>query len=296
MIDVNDPIIVLGHAGQVGCEMVMALRDHGYTNVIIPIVDIRTASAVLDLAKYHPKMIINCAAYTDVDKAETDREQAFLVNAKAVGYLGMLSFETNCPIIHFSTDYVFDGKKPIYKVDDAPNPLSVYGESKLAGEQLLQLKTRGMEREPIILRTSWVFSDRRKNFFKTILKKSMELDTLKVVDDQYGRPTSAREIANQVMKILKSPKYYSGVFHLTCSGIATSWHGFAKEIVKQAEEKGYPIKAEILPCSSAEYITPVKRPGNSVLDTSFLTETYKCSIRCWENCLEELLLGLETSL
>lgn len=292
MINKNSNIIVLGHTGQVGHEITMLLsndfdpyREPGGYKVITPNIDITSLGEVTNLASLKPTVIINCAAYTHVDNAESDIEKAFAVNSKAVGYIAALSASLKVPVIHFSTDYVFDGTKEFYSPKDTTNPLSVYGNSKLEGEILLKL----LGFEPTILRTSWVFSDRRNNFYKTILKLSMEKDEIKVVADQMGRPTSAKEIARQVFHILKSEEYHPGTYHLAGGGLPCTWFDFAQAIVKQAKAKGFPVKAKVLPCTSAEYETPVERPKYSVLDTSLLSETYGCMLKDWESCLGEYL-------
>jgi len=283
----NDVILVLGSQGQVGYEITMQLFEEGYQVVTPQTLDITYLNQVTSLADLKPKLIINCAAYTDVDKAESDQEMAFAVNSKAVGYIAALSASIKTPVIHFSTDYVFDGTQTIYQPLDVPNPLSVYGESKLQGENILEL----LGYKPTILRTSWVFSDRRKNFYKTILRLAMEKDEIRVVNDQIGRPTSAKEISRQISHIIKSDKYHPGTYHLAGGGLPCSWYQFASAIVKHAKAMGYPVKAKVLPCPSSEYKTPVERPKYSVLDTSLLTEAYGCMLKDWEDCLVEYLAG-----
>ncbi|GGW38909.1 dTDP-4-dehydrorhamnose reductase [Arenibacter certesii] len=202
---------------------------------------------------------INCAAYTAVDKAETDQENAFLVNAEAVKYLSEACKAQNAVLIHISTDFVFDGSKTTpYTEEDTPNPINVYGASKLKGEQYVQ----DILKNYFIIRTSWVYSEYGNNFVKTMLRLGTERDELNVVNDQIGSPTYAGDLAEAIMKIINLEATNYGIYHYSSEG-AISWYDFAKEIF---ETKGMTIKVNPIP--SEAYPTPAKRPAFSVMDLS----------------------------
>jgi len=228
------------------------------------------------IAAMRPELIINPAAYTAVDKAESEPELAHAINAEAPKVIAEEAAKLGAGLIHFSTDYVYEGNKATpYIETDAVNPLSVYGKTKLAGEQAIQ----AVGLPHLILRTSWVYGAHGKNFLKTILRLSAERDQLKIVSDQFGAPTSSEAIANAVSQLLThwkmSDQAQSGVYHFTNTG-STSWFGFAKAILKayesQAAEHGLPalkIGSEaITPITTADYPTPAASPANSRLDNA----------------------------
>lgn len=224
-----------------------------------------------------PDFCINAAAYTAVDLAETDIEKAFLVNADGTENLAEACAENNAQFIHVSTDYVFDGENNLaYTEEDFTNPLGVYGASKLAGDEL------ALEVNPcsVILRTSWVYSEFGKNFVKTMLNLFATKDELNIVADQFGQPTNANDLAEAIMKIIKSEKITPGIFNFSNLG-RISWFDFAEKIAGLSEAK---IKLNAI--ETSQYPTPAKRPKNSVLDLDKISKTYGVQLKPWEESLE----------
>ena len=224
-----------------------------------------------------PDFCINAAAYTAVDLAETDVEKAFLVNADGAENLAEACSENNAQFIHVSTDYVFDGENNLaYTEEDFTNPLGVYGASKLAGDEL------ALEVNPcsVILRTSWVYSEFGKNFVKTMLNLFATKDELNIVADQFGQPTNANDLAEAIMKIIKSEKITPGIFNFSNLG-RISWFDFAEKIAELSEAK---IKLNAI--ETSQYPTPAKRPKNSVLDLDKISKTYGVQLKPWEESLE----------
>ena len=224
-----------------------------------------------------PDFCINAAAYTAVDLAETDVEKAFLVNADGAENLAEACSENNAQFIHVSTDYVFDGENNLaYTEEDFTNPLGVYGASKLAGDEL------ALEVNPcsVILRTSWVYSEFGKNFVKTMLNLFATKDELNIVADQFGQPTNANDLAEAIMKIIKSEKVTPGIFNFSNLG-RISWFDFAEKIAGLSEAK---IKLNAI--ETSQYPTPAKRPKNSVLDLDKISKTYGVQLKPWEESLE----------
>ena len=224
-----------------------------------------------------PDFCINAAAYTAVDLAETDVEKAFLVNADGAENLAEACSENNAQFIHVSTDYVFDGENNLaYTEEDFTNPLGVYGASKLAGDEL------ALEVNPcsVILRTSWVYSEFGKNFVKTMLNLFATKDELNIVADQFGQPTNANDLAEAIMKIIKSEKITPGIFNFSNLG-RISWFDFAEKIAELSEAK---IKLNAI--ETSQYPTPAKRPKNSVLDLDKISKTYAIQLKPWEESLE----------
>ena len=224
-----------------------------------------------------PDFCINAAAYTAVDLAETDIEKAFLVNADGTENLAEACAENNAQFIHVSTDYVFDGENNLsYTEEDFTNPLGVYGASKLAGDEL------ALEVNPcsVILRTSWVYSEFGKNFVKTMLSLFATKDELNIVADQFGQPTNANDLAEAIMKIIKSEKITPGIFNFSNLG-RISWFDFAEKIAGLSEAK---IKLNAI--ETSQYPTPAKRPKNSVLDLDKISKTYGVQLKPWEESLE----------
>ncbi len=221
-----------------------------------------------------PDVIVNPAAYTAVDKAEDDREAAFLVNESAPRVMARWAADVNIPLIHFSTDYVFDGSGTTpWKETDTPSPLSVYGASKLAGEMAI----REVGGPHLIARTSWVYAPSGANFFRTIMRLARERDELRIVADQHGAPTSAAIISDTIAAMFADPRGLSdviaragGVLHLTASG-STNWHGFATAIVDGLRSSGMTLKADrITPIATSDYPVKAQRPHNSRLDLAKL--------------------------
>ena len=233
-----------------------------------------------------PDFCINAAAYTAVDLAETEVEKAFLVNADGAENLAEACAENNAQFIHVSTDYVFDGENNLaYTEEDFTNPLGVYGASKLAGDEL------ALEVNPcsVILRTSWVYSEFGKNFVKTMLNLFATKEELSIVADQFGQPTNANDLAEAIMKIIKSEKITPGIFNFSNLG-RISWFDFAEKIAELSEAK---IKLNAI--ETSQYPTPAKRPKNSVLDLDKISKTYAVQLKPWEESLEDCVQILQNN-
>jgi dTDP-4-dehydrorhamnose reductase len=242
------------------------------------------------IANLKPDVVINAAAYTAVDKAEEAMETAKAVNATAVGYLAQACKNLDIPLVHISTDYVFDGsKKGAYTESDVVSPLGIYGETKLEGEVLV----RELCSKHYILRTSWVFSAHGNNFVKTMLRLGAEREALGVVADQFGKPTSAREIARVIYVMLQSKKEAWGTYHIAQSE-KTSWHGFASAIFDEARQQGVELKISTLNAITTEdYPTPAKRPANSELNCEKLEQTFDIKLKPWPESLAEVIRDLK---
>ncbi|OOV86975.1 dTDP-4-dehydrorhamnose reductase [Oceanospirillum linum] len=246
------------------------------------------------MEQFQPDLIINAAAYTAVDKAETESDQAYAVNRDGVLNLAQEAKQRQIPVLHISTDYVFDGEKDTpYKETDSTSPESVYGASKLAGEQALQQSGALY----LILRTSWVFGVHGGNFVKTMLRLAGERDTLSIVADQQGAPTSAASIAETLWRFAR--QYFgtgnleSGVYHFS-NQPETTWHGFATEIFTQAYGMGLLEKQPVVQgITTAEYPTPAKRPLNSRLDCTKIQRTLSIEIPQWQDELSRVLAKLQ---
>jgi len=235
-----------------------------------------------------PDLIINAAAHTAVDLAESEPLSAFAINATAPGILAEEALALDIPLIHYSTDYVFDGTKAgPYNEDDTPNPLGVYGKSKLAGEQAI----RDVQGKHLILRTSWVYSTHGRNFLLTMQRLLQEKPELRVVADQIGAPTWAGTIANSTLSLIEHWQANDvanwGTYHLTAQG-ETSWFGFAQAIGEALRQQGKPC-ADLLPIPSSDYPTPAARPLNSRLDCSRLQRDWGVSQPDWQTALRECL-------
>ena len=227
--------------------------------------------------------VINCAAYTAVDKAEDDQENAFLVNAKATEFLAKISNVKNIPFIHVSTDYVFDGTESVPRLEtDQTNPIGVYGQTKLDGENL----ALGNNPKTIILRTAWVYSRFGNNFVKTMLRLFNDKDSISVVADQIGSPTNAIDLANAILEIVSKDELVYGIYNYSNEG-ECSWFEFAQKI---KEFSGSSI--EINPVPTSAYPTKAKRPAYSLLDKSKIKEVYQLEIPTWEDSLKEELKHL----
>jgi len=229
---------------------------------------------------YHIQYIVNCAAYTAVDKAETDIEKAYTVNATAVENIALVAKQYGVKVIHLSTDFVFDGKSSVpYTEKIAANPLSVYGKSKLKGEEALQEHASDW----IILRTSWLYSEFGSNFVKTMMRLMSEREQLSIVNDQRGTPTYAADLAEMILHMLQQTEeneWKSGIYHFSNSG-ETTWFAFAEEIKKLAGLE----RCELIPIQSHEYSSVAERPAYSVMDLSKICHTYSVVIPPWEEAL-----------
>jgi len=291
-------ILLLGANGQVGHELRRALAPLG--ELVCTTRDGRLAdgaaceTADFDapgslpalVARVAPDIVVNAAAYTAVDRAESERDAAFRANAEAPAALATACVRHDALLVHYSTDYVFDGTgtRP-YREDDPVAPLGVYGESKLAGEDaILASGARHM-----IFRTAWVYADRGSNFMLTMLRLARERDELRVVADQVGTPTPAAVIADTTATILDRPFAGSGLWHLTARG-ETTWHGFAQAIFKRAHALGRIERLpRILPIATVDYPTPARRPAYSRLDCSRLERDMGIRQPDWETALAAVL-------
>jgi dTDP-4-dehydrorhamnose reductase len=233
-----------------------------------------------------PDLCINAAAYTAVDRAETERDLAFQVNAEAVGVLAAVSKAHGSRFIHVSTDYVFDGnsQKP-YREDDPTGPLTVYGESKLEGErQAMQLNP-----DTVIIRTSWVYHETGRNFVKTIIRLLEERPYIGVVNDQVGSPTYAGNLAECIMKVAEAEKFVPGIYHYSDQG-EISWFDFAQEIARLIDSN-----TEVRPITTPEFVTPAHRPAFSVLDKSKIKNIYGITPKPWKDSLKHCIEAIGAS-
>ena len=283
-------ILVCGHNGQVAQALQGALDGRGQVlSLGRDRLDLARPEALREpLRQLKPDLIINAAAHTAVDQAESEPELAFAINAEAPRVLAEEAARLGVPLIHYSTDYVFDGTKATpYTEDDATNPLGVYGSSKLAGEQAIA----AVAGQHLILRTSWVYSQHGRNFLLTMQKLLQERPQLKVVDDQIGAPTWAATIAASTRALVERWQHGQagawGTYHLTAQG-ETSWFGFAQAIGEQLKARGLPC-TELQPIPSSEYPTPAKRPLNSRLDCSRLAREWQVSQPHWHEALIDCL-------
>ena len=284
-------VLVTGAGGQLGRSLRVACCgscDYLFTDVVespdTQRLDITDINAVRDFVQQNDvTVVVNCAAYTDVNKAESDVEKCSLINAEAPGILASVMKEKGGLLIHISTDYVFDGKSDTPYVEDAEcAPESVYGATKLQGEKVIL--SSGCRY--VILRTSWLYSEYGRNFVKTILALASSKPQLKVVSDQIGTPTYALDLANLICRILESD-YKEGVYHYSNEG-SCSWYEFAKAIVEGVGNE----MCIVNPCTTEEYPTPAKRPMYSVLDKSKVKETFGIEVPHWSESLKKCLNNL----
>ncbi|NUS60522.1 MAG: dTDP-4-dehydrorhamnose reductase [Lysobacter sp.] len=291
-------LLLVGANGQVGDALRRSLAPLG--EVIATTrngrLDDETSCEALDLgdldaiaslvARVQPDAIVNAAAYTAVDRAEDDVEAAFRINALAPGRLAEAAVACGASLVHYSTDYVFDGRgsRP-YRDDDTTDPLGVYGRSKLDGE----LAITGSGARHLILRTAWVYGLHGHNFLRTMLRVGAERDELRVVADQHGCPTPAWLIADVTAAVLRKGIAASGVRHLVASG-ETTWHGFAEAIFDEASERGLIARRPtVTPIATADYPTRAVRPAYSVLDTTRLRDEYALELPHWRDALARTL-------
>lgn len=288
-------ILVTGKNGQVGFELQRSLAALGEVVAVdVEDCDLTDTVAIVSLVeKLKPSLIVNSAAYTAVDKAEAEPEIACAINAVAPKVLAAQANLLHIPIIHYSTDYIFDGmKKGFYVEDDPANPQSIYGKTKWQGEK----NVRAMCPQHVILRTSWVFGAHGGNFLKTILKLAQERNELKIIADQSGAPTSARLLADSTAEIAKQllrgdATQKAGTYHLVGAG-ETTWHGYASKIVEFANQLGVKtkVKAEdIQPIPTEAYPLPAPRPKNSKLSTGKIKAAFGIDIPDWSVDVEHVL-------
>jgi dTDP-4-dehydrorhamnose reductase len=294
-------ILLTGKNGQIGWELNRSLLPLGEVIALDRTqADLSQPESLRSLVKQiKPDIIVNAAAYTAVDKAESKEELATVINGVAVGVLAEEANKIGALLVHYSTDYVFDGtKKTPYLEDDIPNPVNAYGRSKLAGEQAIAM----VGGDYLILRTSWVYAGRGKNFLKTMLRLAQEREELRIVADQYGAPTWARNMADATAHVVtcaqrerQASRFASGTYHLCARGV-TTWNGFTSAIIECARTlaPAGSIKTErIVPIATQDYPQLAQRPQNSQLDSGALAERFSVIIPEWQHamalCVDEAL-------
>lgn len=297
--EVRQPrILIFGSLGQLGVELRRwYARSAVVTAVDLPDVDITNEASLRAFIRVtNPEVVLNAAAYTAVDRAETEQELAHAVNAEAPRVMAEECRHLNALFVHYSTDYVFDGTKPAPWVEtDTPKPLSVYGASKLAGEQAVA----SVGGRYLIFRTSWVYGAHGKNFLLTMLRLGAERDQLSIVDDQIGAPTTANLLALNTRAIVAGildgdfgdASSWAGLYHMTCSG-STSWFGFAEAIFSRASGFLGAKTPVLTPISTSAYPTPAKRPLNSILSNEKLDARFGVSLRSWQSGLDDVFADL----
>ena len=284
-------ILITGAGGQVAHELAIAESEHRLIALSAQQLDITDLEQINEaFNEFHPDVVINAAAYTQVDRAEEDAALAYAINRDAVSHLAQACKRIDSPLLHISTDYVYDGNKSgAYCEDDETSPAGVYGASKAAGDAVLQSL---LERH-IILRTAWVFSATGNNFVKTMLRLGSERDELSIVNDQHGCPTSAHSIAAALLQIteryLRGEAIEWGTYHY-CGQPETTWHGFARQIFQQA--KGFE-NLKLNGITTSEYPTPAARPLNSVLDCSKFVAQFNSQQPDWREDLDSILRQLD---
>lgn len=294
-------ILLLGAAGQLGHELRYSFSGAGellahdrHTADLNSEEQLRAA-----IRNANPDMILNAAAYTAVDRAESEPEFAYAINAHAPRVLAEEAARRDILLVHYSTDYVFDGSKAgPWSEEDTPHPLNIYGASKLAGEEAI----RRAGCKHLIFRTSWVYAPHGRNFLLTMLRLGLERDRLNIVNDQIGAPTTVAVLAQATRSIVDgifasqfgAADQWSGLYHMTCAG-QTSWHGFAEAIFKGAEELALlrGARPQVLPIPTSEYPTPAKRPHNSVLSNHKLQHVFGIQLPEWQSALQTALLALQ---
>lgn len=293
-------ILLTGKNGQVGFELQRALAPLGAMYAVeCAECDLTDEQAIRGLLReYQPEIIVNSAAYTAVDRAESEPDAAFAVNGRAPEIIGEEAARLGALVVHYCTDYVFDGRKQgAYTEVDVPCPLNVYGRSKAAGTQALGRKTA----QYLVFRTSWVVGAHGGNFAKTILRLAAEREELKVVADQFGAPTSAALLADVTAQILGQYRrcpcrdtFPYGLYNLAASG-ETTWYGYAKTVVDAARNYGHVLKLRpenIYPIAAAGYAAPAPRPANSRLATDLIRQTFGLRLPSWHEGLEHVLQQL----
>ncbi len=290
-------ILVTGSKGQLALSLAAQARHLNGVELLRlgrPVLDLEDpASVSAAIAAAAPDLIVNAAAYTAVDGAEADKARAFAVNRDGAMAVAMAAAALNAPLIHLSTDYVFDGTKPApYVETDKTAPLNVYGHSKREGEQAVL----AAHPAALVLRTSWVFSPYGANFVRTMLRLGAERDSLRIVSDQAGNPTSALDLAAAILNI--APQAMAapgdgGIFHLTNAG-STSWFELAEAVFAESARHGGPVPA-LEPITTAEYPTPARRPLNSRLETQAFARRFGLTLRPWQDAVQETVRRLMTA-
>lgn len=291
-------VLIVGNAGQVGVELQRSFAGFGeIIGVDRESVDLADANQVRALVRrVDPAIILNAAAYTAVDRAESELELAHAINAEAPRIMAEEALRTNALLVHYSTDYVFDGaKQGPWTEEDTPAPLSVYGATKLDGEEAI-LQTGG---RVLIFRTSWVYGPHGSNFLLTMLRLARQRDSLSIVSDQIGSPTTSIELARATHAVVSGvmagqfgeTEEWAGLYHMTCSG-STSWCGFAQAIFARAGKLLDGKVPVVTPITSAEYPTAAKRPQNSVLSNAKLEARFGVKLASWEAALYTVIEAL----
>ena len=291
-------ILIVGAAGQVGVELQRSFAGFGSVVAVdLETVDLANEEQTRALVRrIRPDVILNAAAYTAVDRAESQRELAMAINATAPRILAEEALPLDALLVHYSTDYVFNGEKEQPWVEsDEPNPLNMYGVSKLAGEQAIQ-QVGGRF---LIFRTSWVYGPHGNNFLLTMLRLGRERERLAIVDDQFGGPTTSIELANATRAITEgvlagafgSTEEWAGLYHMTCGG-STTWFGFAKAIFAGAVTRLNVQPPELAPQATKDYPTPAKRPRNSVLSNEKLYDRFGVRLASWQTALDDVFEAL----
>ena len=281
-------LLVLGKSGQVAQALLERGPDFPNVNVVAfgrPELDLEVpGSAAALIARENPDLVVNAAAYTAVDQAEGEAGRAFRINGEAVAEVAAATKRANAVLVHLSTDYVFDGKSAVPYTEEAPtNPQSVYGRSKLAGEEAV----RSCLDRHLIIRTSWVYSAGSRNFVRTMMALADERDVIKVVDDQRGCPTAASDLADAVLRLGSSPLMTFGTFHL-CGDGSTSWCGLARQVMFERERLGlHAPKIEAI--TSADFPTPAQRPSNSSLDCGAFESACGFRLPPWQHSLRPVV-------
>ena len=287
-------ILLLGKNGQVGWELQRSLAPLGEVlaldrNSTTHCGDLSNLEGLAETVRvFRPQVVVNAAAYTAVDKAESDSSTAYLVNALAPEVLSRACTALDAMLVHYSTDYVFDGSgQTPWLETDATGPLNVYGHSKLAGEQ--GIAKQGAKH--VIFRTSWVYGTEGGNFAKTMLRLAQERDKMAVINDQFGAPTGAALLADITAMCLQQPKALSGIYHLAAAG-ETTWHAYAEYVLQTAKrlkpEMAYKVK-EVAAVPTSEFPTPAQRPLNSRLNCSRLQNDLQCQLPHWQKGVETML-------
>jgi dTDP-4-dehydrorhamnose reductase len=294
-------ILIVGNAGQVGVELHRSFAEYktvvGVDRETFDMADPDQTRALI--RRERPQIILNAAAYTAVDRAETEPEIARAINEFAPRVLAEEALRTNALLVHYSTDYVFDGtKRQPWIESDEPNPLGVYGATKLAGERAIQ-QVGGRY---LIFRTSWVYGPHGKNFLLTMLRLAAERDRLSIVDDQIGSPTTSIELARATRAIVDgvlagkfgSTENWAGLYHMTCAD-AVTWFGFAQAIFVGAAAQLGVRQPELQPIASDDYPTPAKRPQYSILSNQKLFDRFGVRLTSWQNALDEVFRALNAA-
>jgi len=285
-------IWLIGNKGMLGYDIEELLKEQWFSYwVSDKEVDITDYKALEKFGKDKKiEWIINCSGYTQVDKAEKETNESFSLNQDGVRNIALFCEKRAVKLIHISTDYVFNGKKNVrdsYSEEDAPNPLGIYGKSKLAGE----FEIKNLINRYFIIRTAWLYGKNGPNFVSTMLRLFKEKDFVKVVDDQYGSPTYTKDLAELILKIIQNKWNQYGIYHFTNEGVIT-WYKFAEEIYQEAKNVGLIEKNKlirIIPIKTEEYPTAALRPKNSILSKNKIKQTFNLEIRPWNEALSDFL-------